>query len=531
MAERAGQFRRAFPIHRLLMAKRSGLAAYHLRLTDSARPVVGQPVGRSPLHVRTRLRERRPVSVRRHTARIATRLGVLLLGDAAAVLLCHYLAQAAARDATVGGFLSDKFARALSGGYGSLAVFGTAALLSLIVTGNYSRHRNLNGKVRLGTASALAALPVLWRVAMAGELAGAVPVYLVATALTWTVLLSIRSVAERFLLKVWPGPRGAAPAVLISEQSDLSEQLERAVLAAGGDYAFAGYASIDEPGVDGSLGTIWELPEIIDKHRIEAVVVCEHLDDQQIHHVREASLAAGCQLLYPARAVKIAGVRPALVWHQDQPFFELGAPVLKASAVIIKRIADIVGASLGLVLLSPVFLLIAIAVKIDSPGPVFFTQDRAGLGGRRFRMLKFRTMRAGADEEKSTFAHLNHSGDSRLFKIPADPRVTRLGALLRRWSLDELPQCWNVLWGDMSLVGPRPFFEADFASYQDHHFRRLDAKPGITGLWQVSGRSSVVDFEDVVFLDRQYIEQWSIWLDISIMFRTLPAVVRRTGAY
>jgi lipopolysaccharide/colanic/teichoic acid biosynthesis glycosyltransferase len=224
-------------------------------------------------------------------------------------------------------------------------------------------------------------------------------------------------------------------------------------------------------------------------------------------------------------------VRPALVWHQDQPFFELGAPVLKASAVIIKRTVDLLGATIGIILLAPVLLMIAIAIRFDSPGPVFFTQDRAGLGGRRFRMLKFRTMRVGADAEKHTLSHLNHTGDSRLFKIPEDPRVTRLGALLRRWSLDELPQFWNVIRGEMSLVGPRPFFEADFASYQDHHFRRLDAKPGITGLWQVSGRSSVVDFEDVVYLDRQYIEQWSPWLDVSIMFRTLPAVVRREGAY
>ncbi len=146
-------------------------------------------------------------------------------------------------------------------------------------------------------------------------------------------------------------------------------------------------------------------------------------------------------------------------------------------------------------------------------------------------MMKFRTMRLGADEEKLQLAHLNHTGDARLFKIPSDPRVTRCGRFLRRWSLDELPQLWNVLRGDMALVGPRPFFEADFAAYEDHHFRRLDTKPGITGLWQVSGRSEVVDFEDVVFLDRQYIEQWSFWLDISILFRTISAVVRRTGAY
>ena len=146
-------------------------------------------------------------------------------------------------------------------------------------------------------------------------------------------------------------------------------------------------------------------------------------------------------------------------------------------------------------------------------------------------MLKFRTMRIGAEDEKLHLAHLNQSGDVRLFKIPSDPRVTRFGRFLRRWSLDELPQLWNVLRGDMSLVGPRPFFESDFAAYEDHHFRRLDTNPGITGLWQVSGRSEVVDFEDVVFLDRQYIEQWSFWLDISILFRTISAVVRRTGAY
>jgi lipopolysaccharide/colanic/teichoic acid biosynthesis glycosyltransferase len=146
-------------------------------------------------------------------------------------------------------------------------------------------------------------------------------------------------------------------------------------------------------------------------------------------------------------------------------------------------------------------------------------------------MLKFRTMRAGADAEKRKLAHLNHTGDSRLFKIPNDPRVTRLGAWLRLWSLDELPQLWNVLTGDMSLVGPRPFFESDLEDYEDHHFRRLGAKPGITGNWQVHGRSDVVDFEEVVRLDRDYIEQWSLWLDIRILLATLPVVARRTGAY
>jgi exopolysaccharide biosynthesis polyprenyl glycosylphosphotransferase len=446
------------------------------------------------------------------------------------MVICAAIASLASNSATAGVWMASEFSRAVASNYGS-AIFGPILFASLVVTGNYSRHRSLNGKLRILAASALACGLVLSSLVTAGDLFGAVSVYVVTTLITWLVLLMVRAVTERFLRNIWPATRGAAPALLITDRRESSLQLEKAVIAGGGDYSLAGYVSIGRRSFDGAIGSLWELADLIDEHHVETVVVCEHLNDQQITSVREASLAAGCQLLYPARAVKIAGVRPALVWHQDQPFFELGAPVLKASAVIWKRIVDVVGAVLGLVLLSPVFLVIALAIRLDSPGPVFFTQDRAGLGGRRFRMLKFRTMRLGADAEKHALAHLNHTGDSRLFKIPEDPRVTRLGALLRRWSLDELPQCWNVLWGDMSLVGPRPFFEADFATYQDHHFRRLDAKPGITGLWQVSGRSSVVDFEDVVYLDRQYIEQWSFWLDVSIMFRTLPAVVRRTGAY
>ena len=514
------------------MARRSTLAKHHhLRLSATPGSPVQSPYGASPLHVRSRLRERRPVSVKRHSARIATRLGVLLLGDLAAILLCQLIASAVAAGAVPGESFATQFARALSAGYGAGANFGIAVLASLMITGSYSRHRRLNGRLRLLAASSLASAALLWGMISAGDIVGALAVYIASTSLTWFVLLGDRLLTERFLSRVWPAARGAAPAVLITDRRESSLHLEHAVIGAGGDYSLAGYVPIGRVMFDGVLGSIRDLPEIIAAHHVEAVVVCQHLTDQQIMNVREASLAAGCQLLYPARAVKIAGVRPALVWHQDQPFFELGAPVLKASAVITKRVVDLFGAVFGIVILAPVLALIAIAVKFDSPGPVFFAQDRAGLGGRKFRMLKFRTMRLGADAEKHSLSHLNHSGDSRLFKIPEDPRVTRLGGLLRRWSLDELPQFWNVLRGDMSLVGPRPFFEADFASYQDHHFRRLDAKPGITGLWQVSGRSQVVDFEDVVYLDRQYIEQWSPWLDVSIMFRTLPAVVRRTGAY
>jgi len=191
----------------------------------------------------------------------------------------------------------------------------------------------------------------------------------------------------------------------------------------------------------------------------------------------------------------------------------------------------LIGATLGLVFLAPMLAAIAIIVKLDSPGPVLFAQKRVGLGGRAFRMLKFRTMRDGADSEQAGVASLNRSEDSRLFKIADDPRVTRVGRVMRRWSVDELPQLANVLRGDMSLVGPRPFFESDLDDYEAHHFRRLAVPPGLTGLWQVSGRSDIVDFEEVVRLDRYYIEHWSLALDFRILARTLPTVVSRKGAY
>jgi lipopolysaccharide/colanic/teichoic acid biosynthesis glycosyltransferase len=202
-----------------------------------------------------------------------------------------------------------------------------------------------------------------------------------------------------------------------------------------------------------------------------------------------------------------------------------------AQQLMIKRVVDIVGASIGLLLLSPVFLLLALLIKLDSRGPILFQQQRVGLGGRVFGMFKFRTMSQDAEEKKADLAHLNQTGDPRLFKIPNDPRITRVGAWLRRWSLDEFPQLLNVFLGDMSLVGPRPFFPEDLAQYEAHHFDRLGASPGMTGLWQVSGRSAVGDFEEVVRLDREYIEKWSLALDLRILTLTIPAVFRRTGAY
>jgi lipopolysaccharide/colanic/teichoic acid biosynthesis glycosyltransferase len=202
-----------------------------------------------------------------------------------------------------------------------------------------------------------------------------------------------------------------------------------------------------------------------------------------------------------------------------------------AARAYLKRRLDVLAATVLAALLAPLMLVIALLIWLDSPGPVLFRQQRAGRGGRPFMMCKFRTMHTNADAVKESLRHLNVTGDPRLFKIPNDPRVTRIGSLLRKSSLDELPQLWNIIRGDMSLVGPRPFFIEDLDRYATHHFRRLEVRPGLTGLWQVNGRSSVTDFEEVVRLDTQYVDNYSIWLDTQILLRTIPAVLRRNGAY
>jgi exopolysaccharide biosynthesis polyprenyl glycosylphosphotransferase len=195
----------------------------------------------------------------------------------------------------------------------------------------------------------------------------------------------------------------------------------------------------------------------------------------------------------------------------------------------LKRAVDVLLTAGGLVALSPLLLAVMIAIKLDSSGPIFYRQERVGKNGRRFGMLKFRSMVMNADEKLAELRSRNEASGP-LFKMRDDPRVTRVGRFIRRWSLDELPQLFNVLRGEMSLVGPRPPLPAEVAQYEDWQHGRLRAVPGLTGLWQVSGRSEV-PFHDMVRLDLHYIRSWSLSLDIEIMLRTIPAVLSNRGAY
>ncbi|MFC1496507.1 sugar transferase [Candidatus Margulisiibacteriota bacterium] len=205
---------------------------------------------------------------------------------------------------------------------------------------------------------------------------------------------------------------------------------------------------------------------------------------------------------------------------------EIGLSGIKA---LVKRSFDIIFSSVLLIILTPLFLIVALLIKLDSVGPVLYCQDRVGKDGRRFNCYKFRSMVVGADKLKESMLEQSDV-DGHIFKIKADPRMTKFGNLIRKFSIDELPQLYNVLVGEMSLVGPRPPLPKEVKKYSTWHKKRLRVTPGITGLWQVSGRSHL-PFEDMIRLDIYYIENWSLWLDIKILFKTIPVVLIGSGAY
>jgi exopolysaccharide biosynthesis polyprenyl glycosylphosphotransferase len=269
---------------------------------------------------------------------------------------------------------------------------------------------------------------------------------------------------------------------------------------------------------------------VLDQVKPDEVILTEaDFDERTVLEVVEQAHRQGIKVRLAPDTTELLVQRGEYVPGQGAPLFELRPPVLTGWDWAVKRGFDLLVSALVVVVGLPLWLLIALAVKLDSRGPVFFVDRRIGIGEREFGMLKFRTMVADAPERQAEL-ELENEAEGALFKIREDPRVTRVGRFLRRFSLDEIPQVGNVLKGEMSLVGPRPLPLRDYRLLEDWHRRRYGVLPGMTGLWQISGRSGLA-FDDLVRLDFTYIENWSLWLDISIIVKTLPAVLSRRGAY
>jgi exopolysaccharide biosynthesis polyprenyl glycosylphosphotransferase len=301
-----------------------------------------------------------------------------------------------------------------------------------------------------------------------------------------------------------------------------------AVVDARGDLDDSSVCGV--PVVDGSD----DILDVVETLAVERVIVASTGDDiPKRTRLLHALASSGVHVDAVPRDVELLGSKADLHQIEGLPLITLPAVRLAYSSLLLKRAMDLAIAVPAMIVLSPLLLWCAIRIKLEAPGPVFFRQERIGRMGTPFQLLKFRSMVVTAEDDKAAVAELNvHGGgvDSGMFKIPEDPRVTKFGRWMRRRSIDELPQLWNVITGDMGLVGPRPLIPSEDSQVVGHLRRRLDLTPGMTGMWQVLGRADI-PFDDMVRLDYLYVTNWSLGGDFKLLLRTMGAVLRGKGAY
>ncbi len=279
-----------------------------------------------------------------------------------------------------------------------------------------------------------------------------------------------------------------------------------------------------------ALGPLASTSEVVGRHDVDEVIIAlPAVSHQEVVRIIRHCASHNVQFRLVPDFYELSLDRVGVDYLHGIPLIGLREPSLSGWKRLTKRAVDVAVALVALALLSPVMLVVALAIKVDSPGPVVFRQQRVGRGGRQFSFYKFRSMRADAEDAFWRLVEMNEVKGP-IFKIRQDPRTTRVGRVIRRTSIDELPQLFNVLKGDMSLVGPRPPIPHEVERYEDWHRKRLQVSPGITGLWQVSGRSQLT-FDEMVLLDLWYIDNWSLMLDLQIIARTIPAVLLERGAY
>ncbi len=317
---------------------------------------------------------------------------------------------------------------------------------------------------------------------------------------------------------------GRTSAVLIGNPEE-RERVRRMLEHGTGFYSCVGEVDLRD------AVNLPELRETLDETGAQSVILvgAERLLDEDLLDLIRSVRLRGVRMRVVPGAISLMSGRPVISNNLGLPLLEVGYPQLDNTQRALKRALDVVGSLAGLILLSPVLLAVAVAIRIDSPGPILFRQKRAGADEKVFICYMFRSMYQDAERRQAELEARNEA-DGAVFKIKDDPRITRVGHPIRKWSVDELPQLINVLKGEMSLVGPRPLPMRDFERMSEQQKRRLAAVPGMSGYWQISGRSNL-SFEDMIRLDLYYIESWSLSFDIKIIVKTLGAVLRKEGAY
>ena len=350
--------------------------------------------------------------------------------------------------------------------------------------------------------------------------------FLFDTALLGSAVLAGRLLLDAVICTAVPAPLPRTVLVGTTQgRQDVSDGDDEAIV---NGFTIAGSIDIDEVAALSVEGIRRQLVTA----RADTLLLCGQLDDETFATVVRAAMMAECSVLATARRLALPGIRPKVLWRRGRPFIEMRAVALRWQQLLVKRVLDLVLASALLVLLAPLMLAVAVALIVGSPGPVIYGQRRLGRYGRSFKCFKFRSMFTDAEHRLANDPELHAEYVRNGFKLPegADPRITPLGRILRRTSLDELPQLWNVLRGEMSLVGPRPIVPAEIRHYQDDSQMLLLLQPGITGLWQVSGRSNLA-YPERTDLELEYVERWTLGRDLRILAATVPAVLQRRGAH
>jgi exopolysaccharide biosynthesis polyprenyl glycosylphosphotransferase len=406
-----------------------------------------------------------------------------------------------------------------------------AVFLGLWIMGTYGAgdHRRDVGKVFTGGAAGITLVgwgPLWSNPTVSGFLGLAVAASAIAL-----VLVLERLLVEVLVYRARARAANAPRALLVGPSVDARKALRASPFTIQSEFRILGHVSTDPHAPADALGGIGAFVEVLATLDVDTVIFAGHLEETLFHDLLTIADAAGCHAYSLARPTTLTGYVPELVWLRGVPLVQLTRPGLHGQQLAIKRLVDLLIAFFGLIALAPLLAVVALAVRVTSPGPIIFRQRRVGSGGRPFDILKFRSMVDGADAQRTELASDSVYQDGRLFKVPGDPRVTRLGRFLRRTSVDELPQLWNVLKGEMSLVGPRPPLPSEVALYEEHHYSRFDMKPGITGPWQVNGRNRITDFDEVIRLETAYLRRWAIWKDAAILLRTIPVVLKMDGAH
>jgi exopolysaccharide biosynthesis polyprenyl glycosylphosphotransferase len=476
-------------------------------------------------------RKRPPVLsflLRWETARRAGRVLSLLLLDLAAVylaILTALLLKMAARD-----LWDPELAFDQTDQYVSFAFLVTALLFAR--NGLYSGRAERPGLTKIvSSLTAVAVVALLYAVVNGQDFSS---YYIFYGSLFFAVafVASFRYLYERLTGAVLRAAGYHRRAVLVGTGHHIEAVANALGTSDQPAIKVVGFVSLEPRPDNGvpSLGTVNEIERVVDDHRVDEVIIADPaFPQQQAVELVDVCHQRGVRVRVAPSTMEILVHRAEFVPGQSVPLFELKPPVFEGVDFAVKRSFDVVVSVLLVLALSPVLLACAFAVRLSSRGPVIYRSLRPGIGALPFHCFKFRTMYRDADQRQADLEPLNEASGA-LFKIRDDPRMTPVGRFLRRFSLDELPQLFNVLRGEMSLVGPRPLPERDFERLEDWHKKRYLVMPGITGLWQISGRSDL-DFDDLVRLDFLYLERWSVFLDMSILLKTVPAVFLRRGSY